>query len=159
MKSKLFAKLGLRLAQRVMASRAYDQLIGPVDDPYMLRWRLFRKGWWPNIYIHLFLRSDDARALHDHPTDNISLICDGVYAEVFADGSVFRDPGDIVCRFATTPHRVELIELLDGPKQVITLFFCGPRRRDWGFHCPNGWVHWQKFTTPDGNQIGKGCDQ
>lgn len=178
MRSAMLERLGHRLAQRVM-SRKPDQIIGPPADPYLLRWRLWRKGWWPNIYVHCFLRSDDARALHDHPTDNISLILSGKYLEVFEEGQIekrgnglhtiihmghreVRLPGDIVFRRAETPHRVVLFDSLTGPQPCVTLFICGPRRRDWLFHCPGGKkVRWQDFVkiTPDGNEMGKGCEQ
>src|SRR5271167_744377 len=74
MRSELLRRLCLGFAQHVMASRPPDFVVGPANDPYLLRWRLLRKGWWPNVYVHHFARSDDARALHDHPTDNVSLI-------------------------------------------------------------------------------------
>jgi len=48
----------------------------------------------------------------------------------------------LVFRRPETPHRVELI---DG-RPSVSLFITGPRVRQWGFHCPNGWVHWKKFV-------------
>jgi hypothetical protein len=40
-----------------------------------------------------------------------------------------------------------------------TLFITGRLKRDWGFHCPKGWVPWWQFTdtTTGGNQVGAGC--
>jgi len=32
-------------------------------------------------------------------------------------------------------------------KPVWTLFFAGIRRRDWGFHTPNGWVQWEEYVN------------
>lgn len=135
----------------------------------MLRWRLWCKGPWPNVYFHEFHRSDDARALHDHPTDNCTVILDGQYMEILHEGqpwmpghAIDRRRGDIVFRFATTPHRIVLFDGPWGPQRVTTVFLCGPRRRDWGFHCTGrGFVKWQDFvkTTPQGNELGKGCDQ
>jgi hypothetical protein len=41
-----------------------------------------------------------------------------------------------------------------------TLFITGRRVRDWGFHCPKGWVPWQEFTDPtDSGRVGKGCGE
>lgn len=167
MNSLLLARCLNVLAARIM-SRPPSQIIGPPSDPYMLRWRLLPKGPWPNIYFHEFHRSDDARALHDHPTDNVSVILDGAYLEVFREGPPYmtgferRSVGDIVFRLATTPHRIALFDGPHGPQPVRTAFICGPRRRDWGFWCPIGrFVKWQDFVTvtSQGNEQGKGCEQ
>jgi hypothetical protein len=41
-----------------------------------------------------------------------------------------------------------------------TLFITGPRWREWGFHCPQGWIHHDHFSDPaDPGNIGKGDDQ
>mgnify|MGYP000066528385 CR=1 FL=1 len=55
---------------------------------------------------------------------------------------------------STSAHRIELVA---GP--VWTLFLTGPFRREWGFHCPQGWRHWRDFTSgANGERVGKGCD-
>jgi hypothetical protein len=65
--------------------------------------------------------------------------------------------GSIRCHRATFAHRLK-VDHDAGP--CWTLFVTGPRIRQWGFHCPKGWVHWEKFTAPgDSSLIGKGCDQ
>lgn len=40
-----------------------------------------------------------------------------------------------------------------------TLFITARYKREWGFHCPKGWVPWRKFTDPStgGNTVGAGC--
>ena len=58
-----------------------------------------------------------------------------------------------VFRTAKFAHRLELVK---GP--VWTLFITGPRLRSWGFYCPQGWRHWEDFTSPDGRNVGRGCD-
>lgn len=46
------------------------------------------------------------------------------------------------------------------PRNADTLFITGPRIREWGFHCPKGWVHWKKFCAVDQpGQIGSGCGE
>ena len=135
--------------------RKPDFVIGPVDDPYLLRWYLIPRNRWFNVYLHQFLHDDDDRALHDHPWVNVSVLLRGRYREVLAEGRVrLRRPWCPVFRRATTAHRVELI---DGP--VWTLFLTGPTVREWGFHCPQGWVHWRRFvkTRDGGNERGEGC--
>lgn len=64
-----------------------DQRIGTNDDPYLDRWFIIKKNRWFNIYLHHFHRSDDDRALHDHPwLFNMSWVLKGGYSEIkFAD--------------------------------------------------------------------------
>lgn len=137
--------------------RPPDNVIGG-DDPYLLRWYLIPRNRFFNVYLHVFLRDDDDRAFHDHPWRSISLMLDGMVGEFFQapDGEVFRTliKGDIVCRSAEFSHRLVVLE-----RPAMTLFITGPRVREWGFHCPNGWRHWEEFTSPtDSGQIGRGCE-
>ena len=139
--------------------REPDVLIGKADNTYMQRWWVIPRNRVFNVYLHHFLRSDDDRALHDHPWLNASILLQGRYTEhtiagggvnhraVYAAGAIkFRGP-----RYA---HR---IELTDGP--CWSLFVTGPNIRTWGFHCPAGWRPWQQFVdTKNAGQIGKGCD-
>lgn len=160
----IIKKLILRLAPRLIAQadkRPPDVTIGGHDDPYLKRWWLIPRNRWFNVYLHHFLRSDDDRALHDHPWWNLSVLLDGRYVEhtINAGGiNVMseRHAGDRKFRRAGSAHRIELI---DGP--CWTLFITGPRLREWGFHCPRGWVHWRDFTNPaDGGQtVGRGCGE
>jgi hypothetical protein len=134
-----------------------DFRVGPEDDPQLQRWFVVPRNPFANVYLHRFLRSDDDRALHDHPWDNRSWIISGEYLEHLADGTtVTRHEGELTdWRPAIAAHRVELVT---GP--VTTLFFTGPIVRSWGFYCPQGWRHWRQFvtTTPGGNQRGRGCE-
>lgn len=147
----------IRRAQR----RAPDFVIGGTERPYLRRWWLIPRNRLFNVYLHQFMRSDDDRALHDHPWANCSVLLRGYYVEHTIDaGGIhrrsFRIAGDIVFRRSgRMAHRVELI---DGP--CWTIFITGPRYREWGFHCPEqGWIHWERFTaTNDAGAIGKGCD-
>jgi hypothetical protein len=141
------------------AQRAPDFVIGGGDRPYLRRWFVLPRNRVFNVYLHQFLRSDDDRALHDHPWMNASILLEGHYVEhTIAAGGInsrveYR-AGDIKLRSAWYAHRVELI---DGP--CWSLFLTGPRLRDWGFHCPAGWRRWQDFTAPhDSGQIGRGCE-
>ncbi len=137
--------------------RAPDFIIGGADDPYLLRWYVIPRNRWFNIYLHRFMRSDDPRALHDHPWANMSILLRGRYVEHLADGTVKirRAPG-IVCRSATAAHRIHLI----AGRPVWTLFLTGRKVRTWGFLCPKGWRSWQEFCNPadDGATVGRGCD-
>jgi len=143
--------------------RPPDFLIGTAADPYLCRWWVVPRNRWFNVYLHHFRRSDDDRALHDHPWVNLSILLTGSYLEHLPDGVVkLRKPWRpwafwrLPMRRSVSAHRVELI----GGKHVWTLFITGPKIREWGFHCPNGWRHWTEFAvlTVNGNEAGKGCD-
>lgn len=150
------------LLARIAHRRFPDVVIGGHDDPYLLRWFVIPRNPVFNVYLHLFLRSDDDRALHDHPWANCSVLLEGAYTEhtIGAGGinhHTRRQAGDWYVRpSGKMAHR---IELTDGP--CWTLFITGPRYREWGFHCPDaGWVHWKRFTAADDpGAVGKGCDQ
>lgn len=144
----------------VWLDRAPDFIIGGKDDPYLLRWFVIPRNRFFNIYLHCFCRSDDDRALHDHPWANASLLLRGRYVEHTIDaGGVHKRrelrAGDFRFRWSGKfAHRVELV---DG--RCWTLFFTGPRYREWGFHCDRGWVHWETFTAQDDRgAIGRGCE-
>lgn len=164
---------------RITNDRPADFLIGGAADPYLARWfitpwsGLYRdvpdasKTLWqklvsrlPGIYLHEFYRSDDDRALHDHPWANVSLVLMGQYNEhsILAGGinhRQVRQVGDLVFRRASAAHRVELIDY----EPCRSLFFFGFRLRHWGFHCAErGWVPWAEFVSPDDRgAVGKGC--
>jgi hypothetical protein len=147
-----------RLRNRA-ARRAPDFLIGGSENPYMRRWWIIPRNKKFNIYLHHFLRSDDDRALHDHPWWNVSILLSRGYVEhTIAAGGVnratFYPEGAVKFRFASAAHRIDLI---NGP--CWSLFITGPIIREWGFHCPKAWRHWKIFVNDkDRGQIGVGCD-
>lgn len=159
----------------------------PDASPYLRRW--FLTPWssddhrlkakrLPNVYLHQILRSDDDRALHDHPWDNISIILWGGYIEhVFERPPVEgmemppvttkrRRMFSIVRRKAEDAHRLELYRNpgADGPGSVNDIFYgeekpCWSifitwrKRREWGFWCEKrGLTGEVKYplTTPGG---------
>jgi len=136
-------------------------IIGEENNPYLARWFVIPRNRWFNIYLHHFHRSDDDRALHDHPWSNMSILLRGSYIEHLPGGDkILRRPTWKFWRWpkrgAEWAHRVELI---DGRK-VWTLFITGRKVRTWGFHCPRGWIPWTEFVeiTSDENKAGKGCE-
>lgn len=72
-------------------------------------------------------------------------------------------PGSLARHKARDAHRLELgmVTVFDpvGPavvpvlpyryKPVWTLFLHGPRKREWGFYTPQGWIHWKKYVERD----------
>lgn len=157
-----FLRRRLRLwALERMAGRAPDVVIG---QDYLRRWWVIPRNPLFNIYLHDIRKSDDDRALHDHPWINCSIVLAGGYWEhtIAAGGiarRVWRGRGAVKLRLGRAAHRLEIDP--GYPDQVLTLFITGPRWRQWGFHCPQaGWVHWQDFTDPDDpSQAGRGCGE
>lgn len=140
-------------AMQIMATPA-DYEIG---TEYLRRWWIVPRNLACNVYLHEFSGSDDDRAMHDHPWDNTSYILSGRYIEHTPAGRFLRQEGDVVQRRATDQHRIEVFE---GEPPVLTLFITGPKVREWGFHCPQGWVHWQEFCAPgDSSKVGRGCGE
>ena len=90
------------------------------------------------VRIHVIIRSDDARAMHNHPWWFVSLILQGGYLEYrplytngryYGNSSKHYSAGSIIFRRARDVHRLHLF-----PKQsVLTLFITGPRKKSWGF--------------------------
>jgi hypothetical protein len=136
-----------------------DMKIGKGADIYLARWYVIPRNPIFNIYLHLFFRSDDDRALHDHPWVNVSILLYGRYTEhTIAAGGVHHRveyiAGDIKFR---TPRYAHRIELTHG--ECWSLFITGPNVRTWGFHCPAGWRPWREFVDEkNSGSIGKGCD-
>lgn len=178
----LFGHIVLRYALR-----RPDFIVG-ADNPegaYLYRWYVTRwrgwfaqvppeaRRWWqrailavtrrlPNLYVHCFLRSDDDRALHDHPSAAISLLLQGQYVEhTIAEGGIHHRrtyrAGDLRYFPVRHTHRIEV----EPGDAVWTLFLFFPKVREWGFHCPErGWVPWKEFTTPGKpGEIGPGCGE
>lgn len=181
---RLIADAILRWAR----GRQPDFVIGGRERPYLRRHWLIPRNRFFNIYVHQFLRSDDDRALHDHPwLFNASWLIEGQYREwTPADDEhlmpdvtercrypefVDRRAGSWKFRWGAAPHRLELLHAgyvvargrpiaVGAPIPCWTVFITGPIVREWGFHClGRGWIHWKKFTAPaDRGSIGRGCD-
>jgi len=116
---------------------------------YMHRYYIFLKDrkWFPfNVTLHKIVRSDDP-IMHDHPWPFMTIILTGGYyehtpkfnskGEQFAEFIRWRGPGSIIIRTSGEYHWLEL----DQEKPTTTLFFMGPRKRDWGFLLNNKWIH------------------
>ena len=129
-----------------------------IGEDYLDRWFVIPRNPFHNVYLHRLRRSDDDRAMHDHPWDNSSLLLLGSYREITPNGSFIRKPGDCVHRQASDRHRLELIGL-----STVSLFITGPKVREWGFWCgpkADKFVHWRDFRAPnDKSMIGAGCGE
>jgi len=149
------------LANRIIAwalARKPNLNVGGEADPYMRRWYVIPRNPVLNIYIHQFMRDDEDRAKHDHPWISLSWLMRGRLVEICGDGAAALWPGAIRLRGPWFAHR--LIVPTDYRRDTWTLFITGPRLRHWGFHCPNGWVHWRDFTAGEhGEVVGRGCGE
>lgn len=129
---------------------------------YVLRWYIWPRNKWLNLYLHKFQHDDDDRALHDHPWWFVSLMLRGSYVEVLQGGTKWwRRAGSLAFRPADHAHRVVLPRDDDGNmKPCWTLVLTGPVVREWGFHCPKGWRSWKVYTAgvEDYGQTGRGCE-
>lgn len=111
----LTAKL-LRAHQRYTSANAMDFRIPPNEaiPVYMQRWWRIPRNWAMNCYLHIVRRSDDDRALHDHPWWNFSIVLDGGYFEhEIMEGGIHKrtwyGPGAMRFRWhGKKAHRLEL---------------------------------------------------
>lgn len=120
---------------RWMERRGSHRSISRDGQPYLERYFLLRLGRCA-LFLHVFLDSD-IDDVHDHPWPWSRLILKGSYREHHHDWT-FDDcgPGNLVLwRPARDLHRVELTDGL-----VWTLFFHGPRCRQWGFYEKGEWI-------------------
>ena len=142
-----------------MISYLYDEVhsnIAEDDAIFLYRWWIVKrakaKRFRFNIYLHRFVRSDEDRALHDHPWWSISILLKGLIWEIYQDQQGNHSANYNIRRFiplfrpATHAHRIIL-----ESKDAWTLFITGPKIREWGFWCPQGWRHWKDFA------FGQGC--
>ena len=129
-----------------------------IGDDYLRRWWVLPRNPAFNIYLHNIRHDDEDRALHDHPWWNCSIILKGCYLEIRPAGRLpaLRKAGSMVLRQPTDQHRLRLI----GGVHAWTLFITGPKVREWGFWCPQGFVHWLDFVDPaDIGSVGRGCGE
>ena len=118
---------------------------------YLIRYYLFLKNrtWFPfNFTLHKICQSDEP-ALHDHPWPFISIILKGGYWEWTEKGKKWKGPGRITFSGSNRYHRLQLGQ--DKWHNTIpcwSLFFMGPKRRDWGFKNEDGvWISNDEYLT------------
>ena len=159
MRQALFDKL---IAFYENRTSSFD--VGPAGNPYLRRWWIIPRNRFFNLYLHQILRSDDDRALHDHPWVNCSVVLRGSYVEwargpdddMGTERPYVRRAGNVVFRRPRRAHRL----VVPAAEPAWTLFITGSRVREWGFFCSHGWVHWKIFTAPGApGDVGKGCGE
>lgn len=116
-----------------------------IKGNYLHRWWVIPKNKYFNIYLHKFMKSDDDRALHDHPWISCSILLKGEIREHGMEGIKHIKRWFPVFRSAKFAHRIELIK---GP--VWTVFITGPKFRTWGFYPKEGWMPADQFLETYG---------
>lgn len=129
----------------------------PVEGGFVpKRWVLIRPR------VHIYGRGDREKHLHDHPADNITWVLQGEFWEQVpfskepswdfknsdrpeATRERYRGKDDVVFRLAQWRHKIVISQYAKDP--LITLFIFGPKRREWGFTTPKGWVHWREYLN------------
>lgn len=152
-----------RLRFRVARRRDPDLIVRRGSDnlPYLRRWHLIQRNRFLNVYLHCFERSDRS-VPHDHPWWSLSWCLRGyLFERVGVSPNIktrFVEIGNVRLRRPSTPHQIIVPDSLIGKSGVWTLFITGPRIREWGFHCPNGWRVWKDFVSAeDLGAEGAGC--
>jgi hypothetical protein len=111
----------------------WGEWLGRPECPYLRRWA-FNVGLF-SIRVHHFMRSDDARAHHDHPWWFLTLVLRGAYYDISQgpEGEVIDHltPGSI--RFRPALHRHTVVVEHARPGGVWTIILTGPNLRTWGF--------------------------
>lgn len=111
---------------------------------YLRRWHLLNTPWF-KIYLHRFTAPDQDKFPHDHPWNSWICILKGSYRENIYNSNcithVLRKPGQFRFMSAKTTHRIVKLET----SKVWTLFVCGKKKREWGFHTKSGWIHWKNY--------------
>lgn len=139
------------------------RLISVRRRPYLARWTILETPFF-SIKLHFIFESDPDPELHDHPWWFVSLVLGGGYWEMFADPfessrvvvdsagqakfspvkpAKWRGWLSLAFRKAVTPHRV----VLQPGGYAVTLLLTGPRTRNWGFLCRDGWKSWETFRA------------
>ena len=109
------------------------------------------------VRVHEILRSDNDRALHNHPWGYVTIILKGGYVEITDDGMRWYGPGSVLIRGTKHKHRLVLdpayYPATKGEQQATTLFITGPYKQKWGFFTPAGKVPYDVyFATKQANK-------
>lgn len=111
-----------------------DRILDVDGQPYIDRYHLVYTPAF-GARFHHWLGSDDQRARHDHPWDNVTIVLAGELLEHIGSDTRRLAKGAVVARNAISPHRIDLVG-----DDAWTLFVTGPVLRRWGFHTDQGWV-------------------
>ena len=117
-----------------------------VDSGYITRLHILKTPWFA-VCLHYLNKPDPEPFLHDHPVSFLSIILTGGYWERRFN---FKHGHHVVMHrwynwvSATDRDQHTIIDVLPN---TVTLAFMGPKTREWGFHRPEGWIHWKEYYT------------
>lgn len=136
----------------------YKVIYNLEQEKYLKRWYLFRFKSF-SVFVHKFFKSDEDRALHDHPWNYIVIptwrgyteyssnlvkkfFLFGVLKEIREEKTkrIYPIIG-IRYRKSTYRHRVELI----NNKPAWSIFIKFRKNRNWGFWPNNEYIYWEDF--------------
>jgi hypothetical protein len=110
-----------------------------VDSEYITRLHLIKTPWFA-VCLHWLHKPDPEPHRHDHPVSFFSIILHGSYVEFRNRLFKRRVWFNYIKASLNDTHRIVSVK-----PNTITLCFMGPKRREWGFHTPNGWVYWRDY--------------
>jgi len=115
-----------------------------IDPTYLTRLHVVQTPWF-SICVHIMTGPDPAIYLHDHPVTFLSLILWGNYTEDRKiNGHLSINHRRWFNFIRANRNDIHSIRYVKSP--TITLCFMGPRRQEWGFHTPDGWVSWKEYN-------------
>lgn len=122
--------------------------IGRPGDVYLWRLCIFTCPWF-SVKLHRIMRADETRDLHDHPWTFLSIVLFGWYREELTcrPGERMRPRRKVGGWRRFNFKRAEDLHTITyvSRRPVWTLVFTGPRRRNWGFLTPDGWVDAREY--------------
>lgn len=109
------------------------------DSEYLTRLHLLKTPWFA-LCLHWIHKADPEPWLHDHPVSFLSIVLRGAYAENRNGFWRNRFLWNYVKASPDDRHSILWVE-----PGTLTLALMGPKRREWGFHTPDGWVRWKDY--------------
>lgn len=144
-----------RLLNRLLKKK---EIVNCEHSIYLHRWYLFSCRWFA-IFIHKFVRSDEDRALHDHPWNFLVIPIWRGYIEhnerwkpmpgyQYNPCTLQPNTTRVLPLLHTRYRRAEYrhrVELIDG-RPSWSIFVRFRKRREWGFwDKARGFIQWAKW--------------
>jgi hypothetical protein len=99
---------------------------------------------WGGIMLHWINGPDPEPDMHNHPVTFLSLIIRGEYVECLWPGL----RGERLVRwFNFIRAKTDIHRITRVAPGTLTLVFYGPKRCDWGFFTPQGFVPWKEYNA------------
>ncbi len=108
---------------------------------YLRRLHVFQCPWF-SILVHWFYQPDPQPDLHDHPISFLSVVLRGGYVELRGVNGEIRERH---VKYANWIRSCDKHRIISVEPYTMTLCFCGPREREWGFWTDQGFVPWTRY--------------